>query len=185
MNGNELLEAGLEQVEILRDVICAEYEQIAEVKQLKAIISKLNEALDVETHTVLCLARDADRDAATIRRLRREIDAQVALEGAMKQQHRCAECNRDDVRLYRYYASFLRDSEIFCRSHAPEGEPGKWMVALVEDVDGTVWGISSAPADAQRRFYALPEAPEKVPEGDTALVVDTAMLEASGRADGD
>ena len=73
------------------------------------------------------------------------------------QRHRCAVCGRSDVRLYRYYGSFLRDSEIFCDLDAPE-KSGDWLVPLCEDTDGSVWGYSSIPEDALARFYAMSDA---------------------------
>ncbi len=74
------------------------------------------------------------------------------------QHHCCAVCKRYNVKLYRYYASFLRDDEIFCRSHAPAGEIEKqYLVPLCEDDDGSVWGYTSVPDDAIKRFDALPE----------------------------
>jgi len=74
------------------------------------------------------------------------------------QYHQCAVCGRSDVRLYRYYGSPLRDSEIYCCQDAPGGQiEGQFLVPLCEDVDGTVWGYTSVPEDAIARFYALPE----------------------------
>lgn len=76
----------------------------------------------------------------------------------MEQHHYCAVCKRRDVRLYRYYGLFLRDHQIYCRSHAPRGAiEDRSLVPLCEDVDGSVWGYMSVPADAIERFNALPE----------------------------
>ena len=76
----------------------------------------------------------------------------------MTQHHRCAICQRNDVRLYRYYSSFLRDDEIFCRAHALAGEiESQLLVPLCEDTDGSVWGYSAVPDDAIARWRALPE----------------------------
>jgi hypothetical protein len=74
------------------------------------------------------------------------------------QKHKCSVCGRNDVRLYRYYGCFLRDDEIFCRSHAPEDHiENRSLVPLCEDDDGSVWGYTSVPKDAVERFQALPE----------------------------
>ena len=76
----------------------------------------------------------------------------------MDQRHRCAVCQRNNIKLYRYYANFLRDKEIFCRSHAPPGLiEQQILVPLCEDVDGSVWGYTSVPEDAIERFNALPD----------------------------
>lgn len=75
-----------------------------------------------------------------------------------EQHHCCTVCQRNTVKLYRYYSSFLRDDEIFCRAHAPAGEiEQQYLVPLCEDVDGTVWGYTSVPGDAIARFHALPD----------------------------
>jgi hypothetical protein len=75
-----------------------------------------------------------------------------------EQQHRCTVCGRNTVKLYRYYASPLRDAEIFCRTHAPAGQiQSQYLVPLCEDTDGSVWGYTSVPADAIARFAALPD----------------------------
>lgn len=76
----------------------------------------------------------------------------------MEQYHRCATCQRNTVKLYRYYASPLRDAEIFCRRCAPPGHIERQnLVPLCEDTDGTVWGYTSVPEDAIARFNALPD----------------------------
>ena len=76
----------------------------------------------------------------------------------MTQYHCCAICKRNDVKLYRYYGSFLRDDEILCRTHAPAGHiENQNMVPLCEDVDGSVWGYTSVRWDARERWEALPE----------------------------
>lgn len=75
-----------------------------------------------------------------------------------KQRHCCAVCKRNDVKLYRYYGSPLRDEKIFCRQDAPPGEIEKQsLVPLYEDLDGSVWGYTSAPATAIARWKALPD----------------------------
>lgn len=77
----------------------------------------------------------------------------------IEQHHRCMMCKRNTVKLYRYYGSPLRDDEIYCRACAPTDEIDKQvLVPLCEDVDGTVWGYTSVPADAIARFEALPDA---------------------------
>jgi hypothetical protein len=76
----------------------------------------------------------------------------------MEQRHYCTVCKRNTVKLYRYYASFLRDEEIFCKAHAPAGHIDRQLlVPLCEDVDGSVWGYTSVPEDAIARFNALPD----------------------------
>ena len=74
------------------------------------------------------------------------------------QKHHCSTCKRNAVKLYRYYGSFLRDDEIFCKAHAPAGQIERQVfVPLCEDVDGSVWGYTSVPDDAIQRWEALPE----------------------------
>lgn len=76
----------------------------------------------------------------------------------MEQIHCCTVCKRNTVKLYRYYASFLRDEEIYCKTHAPAGQiERQHLVPLCEDVDGSVWGYTSVPEDAIARFNALPD----------------------------
>lgn len=76
----------------------------------------------------------------------------------MEQQHKCAICGRNTVKLYRYYGFFLRDNEIYCRKHAPADQiERQYLVPLCEDVDGSVWGYTSVPDDAIARFNALPD----------------------------
>lgn len=70
------------------------------------------------------------------------------------QKHKCSICQRNNVKLYRYYGSFLRDNEIYCHDHKPNSS---WIVPLIEDIDGSVWGYTSAPQDAIDRFNALPD----------------------------
>lgn len=73
-------------------------------------------------------------------------------------KHYCASCYHSDVRLYRSYGSFLRDSEIFCNLHLPATDDTRgWWVPLVEDADGGVWGYTSAPPEDMARWLALPE----------------------------
>lgn len=76
---------------------------------------------------------------------------------AMNQHHKCSVCGRSSIRLYREYGNFLRDAEIQCKEHTRDGEPGKWMVPLVEDDDGTVWGYTSTPIEDWERWDGLPE----------------------------
>lgn len=74
------------------------------------------------------------------------------------QQHKCATCQRNDVRLYRVYGNFLRDEEIFCTAHGPAGWIDRQiLVPLVEDEDGNVWGYASVSDDAIARWEALKE----------------------------
>lgn len=76
----------------------------------------------------------------------------------MAQVHGCSVCGRNDVRLYRYGGMFLRDEEIFCRADAPSRKiEGGNLIPLIEDTDGSVWGYTSAPEDAMKRFYAMPD----------------------------
>lgn len=75
-----------------------------------------------------------------------------------EQHHCCAICKRNDIKLYRYYQRQLREREIFCRAHAPEGLiEQQVLVPLFEDLDGGVWGHFNAPATAIARWGALPE----------------------------
>ena len=74
------------------------------------------------------------------------------------QFHKCAVCGRNDVKLYRYYAFFLRVEEIFCKAHVPAGQiENQYFVPLCEDTDGSVWGYTSVPNDAIERFNSLPD----------------------------
>jgi len=76
----------------------------------------------------------------------------------MGQKHCCAICQRNDIKIYRYYGLFLRDEQIFCRTHAPPGHiERKNLVPLCEDEDGSVWGYTSVPPDAIARWEALPD----------------------------
>ena len=76
----------------------------------------------------------------------------------MEQRHCCAICGRNTVKLYRYYGCFLRDGEIYCRTHAPAGHIDRQnLVPLCEDTDGSVWGYTSVPDDAIARREALPD----------------------------
>src|SRR5690348_17143168 len=72
-------------------------------------------------------------------------------------KHYCASCYHNDVRLYRIYGNFLRDSEIFCNQHIPPEPARGWWAPLVEDADGDVWGYTSAPPEDMARWLALPE----------------------------
>lgn len=84
--------------------------------------------------------------------------AAVSVGEGVNAKNCCTVCKRHDVRLYRYYGSFLRDEEIFCRSHAPAGHiENQHLVPLCEDVDGSVWGYTSVPDEAIARWEALPE----------------------------
>lgn len=75
-----------------------------------------------------------------------------------EQHHACAVCKRNTVKLYRWYERFIRDEEIFCRTHAPERMiEAQRLVPLVENADGSVWGHFNAPAAAIARWKALPD----------------------------
>jgi hypothetical protein len=75
-----------------------------------------------------------------------------------QQHNRCAVCDRNTVKLYRWYGSFLRKDKIFCKDHAPAGYiEAQKLVPLCEDTDGSVWSYTSVPEDAMERFYALPD----------------------------
>lgn len=82
------------------------------------------------------------------------IDTERQIEG--RDQRVCRECKRGGCKLYRSYGSFLRESGIVCGQHVPEEYKG-WYVPLVEDIDGSVWGYTSAPPDAIAHFNALPD----------------------------
>lgn len=77
----------------------------------------------------------------------------------MTQKHKCAVCGRNDVKLYRWYAMFLRDEDIRCKAHVddPALLENQNMVPLVEDKDGSVWGYTSAPDEDIFRFFDLPD----------------------------
>lgn len=75
--------------------------------------------------------------------------------GSAGQYHKCAVCGRSAVRLYRPYGEFLRSERIRCCRHMPYDS--KWYVPLVEDTDGSVWGYTSVPDDAIKRWQDLPD----------------------------
>lgn len=71
---------------------------------------------------------------------------------------KCTTCHRTAIKLYRYYGSVLRDSEIFCAQCAPADHIEKQLlVPMIEDTDGSVWGYTSVPEEAIQRWRALPE----------------------------
>lgn len=73
----------------------------------------------------------------------------------MNQVHCCTICKRNNVKLYRVYGSpSPRESKIYCKEHSPES---KEMVPLIEDVDGTIWGYTSAPNEAIEQWRSLPD----------------------------
>lgn len=74
----------------------------------------------------------------------------------MSQVHKCSVCSKNEVRLYRPYVEFLRDERIRCKQHVPEKE-WDWYVPLIEDDDGSVWGITSVPQAAKEAWQALLE----------------------------
>ena len=68
---------------------------------------------------------------------------------------KCAKCGKQGVKLYRAYGEFLRDDRIFCQEHVNPDSWG-WYIPLIEDTDGTVWGYTSSPLEAVKRWEALP-----------------------------
>ncbi len=75
----------------------------------------------------------------------------------MKQRHKCSVCKKNYVKLYRYYSNFLRDDEIYCRGHSPEGLiESESLVPLIERKGG-VWGFGSVPHDAVKLWNTLPD----------------------------
>ena len=58
--------------------------------------------------------------------------------------------------MYRPYGEFLRERRVFCKEHIPEEGSG-YYVPLFEDIDGEVWGYTSAPLEAIERWKSLPE----------------------------
>ncbi len=73
----------------------------------------------------------------------------------MYQKHKCATCGHNDVKLYRVYG--VQDFHpVYCKQHTPKTEKVDY-IPCVEDVDGSVWGYSSAPKEAVDRFYSLPD----------------------------
>jgi len=75
------------------------------------------------------------------------------------QHNVCHECGRNDVKLYRKYGSILRQDEIYCGQHLPCNR--NWIVPLVEDTDGSVWGYTSVPQEAMDRWENLPDTKEE------------------------
>lgn len=75
---------------------------------------------------------------------------------AQVQVHSCSVCDKDYVRLFRPYSEFLRAERIRCKQHVP-GDEWDWYVPLIEDEDGSVWGYTSVPRDAIKKWRALPE----------------------------
>lgn len=72
------------------------------------------------------------------------------------QVHSCSVCGKDYLRLFRPYGEFLRVERIRCKQHVPEDE-WDWYVPLIEDNDGSVWGLTSVPQAARETWQALPE----------------------------
>lgn len=74
----------------------------------------------------------------------------------IEQKHCCTICKRNTVKLYRYYGNFLRDSEIFCRAHAPPGHiEHQNLVPLIENEDGSV-GLHLRAAGCHRALGSTP-----------------------------
>jgi len=68
-------------------------------------------------------------------------------------KHECAICKRRDVKLYRVYG--VQDFHpAYCKRHIPKTNNVDY-VPCVEDIDGSVWGLTSIPKDAAERFNAL------------------------------
>lgn len=75
--------------------------------------------------------------------------------------HRCAECGRGDVRLYREGGMFFREGDARCNACL---ESTDWKVPLITDPVGYgVWGYSSVPERDCDRFFAAPEADPRRP----------------------
>lgn len=86
--------------------------------------------------------------------------------------HRCSECKRSDVRLYRSYGTFLRTDDLRCNAHVPDDDlplkdleilprfskKSDWWVPLIDDGEGTVWGYTSCPDKDIARWHGKPDA---------------------------
>lgn len=71
-------------------------------------------------------------------------------------KHKCSVCEKSNIKLYRPYGEFLRNSRVRCKKHIPAKER-KIYVLLVEDEDGSVWGYTSAPQKDIDKANLLPE----------------------------
>lgn len=71
---------------------------------------------------------------------------------------KCAQCGAtsDRVRLYRSYATFRRPELDRCNACLPESDTS-FMVPLIFNSHGEVYGFASAPDDKVSEFMALPE----------------------------
>ena len=81
-----------------------------------------------------------------------DIDLGITARG----QRTCAKCGRGGCKLYRPGGEFLRERRIFCKSDIPPGAKG-YYIPLFEDVDGSVWGHTSARQDSMDYFNGLPD----------------------------
>lgn len=97
---------------------------------------------------------------------------------------KCAKCGATGVRLYREYGCFLRAEDVTCNAcvraerlsprkrrglarrfltgrrgarRIPSTRASGWVVPMVEALDGSVWGYTSAPAEDIARWQALPD----------------------------
>ena len=74
----------------------------------------------------------------------------------MNHANQCNKCKRADVRLYRSYGGIHYPDEVFCSIHIPQKERAIY-VPLIEDDSGKVWGYTSVPRDAVKRWELLPD----------------------------
>ena len=114
---------------------------------------------------VLC-----DRDEG----LQEKLKAWLAAALSTDQHHRCSVCGEQHVRLYRSYGTFLREDQIVCNAHVDGTD---WVMPLVEDLEGGVWGYTSAPLSACVRFYRRPDA---TPDGPRWLQFGEEGAETAG-----
>lgn len=80
---------------------------------------------------------------------------------------KCYTCGRSDVRLYREYGMFLRDTDIKCNAHIRQNSQD-WIVPLIEAPDGTVWGYTSCPEEDIKTWRNKPDADPKGPKWSAA-----------------
>ena len=66
---------------------------------------------------------------------------------------KCIVCGKENVKLWRSYGGFFREDEVWCKAHKPK----EWVVPLIKDKGGDVWGYTSVPDDAIEAWKKLPE----------------------------
>jgi hypothetical protein len=75
----------------------------------------------------------------------------------------CGSCRVTAVQLWRDYGGFFREHDVRCQQCAEreqkkprDGDSIGWLVPLVTDPEGRIWGYTSAPESDIRRWRELP-----------------------------